>query len=172
MDTKALRNALGCFGTGITVVTTVTEDGGLVGLTVNSFSSVSLEPPLVLFSLGRSSSSLGALESASHFAVNVLRDDQMALSNRFAFYKGDRWEGIEYALDDAGCPVFEGVLASFHCEVFEILEGGDHRIFMGRVLDFRYDPKGDPLLYYRSRYRGLKASDEEESIDKDIWMSW
>ena len=172
MDTKALRNALGCFATGIAVVTTVGEDGAPVGLTVNSFSSVSLDPPLVLFSLDRKSSSREAFVASGRYAVNVLRDDQVELSNRFAFFKGDRWADLDFERDEAGCPVFPGVLAAFHCKVVSVLGGGDHEIFLGEVVDMRWDPQGDPLIYCRGRYRGLAAPDGEAPIEKDVWMSW
>jgi len=163
MDRQSLRQALGCFATGITVVTAVAEDGSYAGVTVNSFNSVSLDPALILFSLDRGQHSLEFFKGCRRFVVNVLRDDQRELSDRFAFYKGDRFEGLEYIVDDLGCPCFEGALARFHCRVHRVLDGGDHEIILGEVLNLEFDSEGDPLLYYRGGYRGLGATEETSS---------
>jgi flavin reductase (DIM6/NTAB) family NADH-FMN oxidoreductase RutF len=164
MDAKKnLRYALGCFATGITVVTAVTKDGGRAGVTVNSFNSVSLDPALILFSIGRGQHSLEIFKGCERFVVNVLRDDQRELSDRFAFYKGDRFDGLDFEEDDMGCPYFSGALARFHCSVHKVLDGGDHEIILGEVIQAEFDSEGDPLLYYRGGYRGLGPAEESQA---------
>ncbi len=177
VDTRALRDALGCFATGITVVTTSNLQGQPVGVTINSFNAVSLEPPLILFSLARRSHCLPLFEAGQGFAVHTLRDDQKAISNRFAFSKDDPWAGLSFELDARGCPLLSGVLSIFRCNVEQIHDGGDHRIIIGRVIDFSAEVEGEPLIYFRRRYRGLSPGEEaraevELEVDRDIWMSW
>ena len=158
-DPRDFRNALGCFATGITVVTAVAPSGELIGITANSFNSVSLDPPLVLFSLHRAAYSLGALTEGGHFAVNVLCEEQRELSIRFANALGDKWTGIEYELwDDTGAPILKGCLGSFECRTRALYDGGDHVIFLAEVLRLRTGKAGRPLLYFRGRYRGLEGS--------------
>src|SRR3954471_13888482 len=115
-DRRAFRNALGCFATGVTVITTVTDAGEPVGLTANSFSSVSLDPPLVLFCLGRNSQSFEAFTAAGRFAVNVLAEEQRDLSVRFSTAIGDRGEGVAWKTWETGAPILSGCLASLDCE--------------------------------------------------------
>jgi flavin reductase (DIM6/NTAB) family NADH-FMN oxidoreductase RutF len=158
LDAQAFRTALGCFATGITIVTAVAPSGELLGVTANSFNSVSLDPPLVLFSLHRAAYSLGAFTDGGHFAVNILGEDQRDLSMRFAKALGDKWSGVDYELWDTGAPILKGCLASFECRIRALYDGGDHVIFLGEVLRLRMGEGGRPLLYYRGRYRGL---DEE-----------
>ncbi len=152
LDQRAYRDALGCFATGVTVVTTWSAAGRPVGITVNSFNSVSLDPPLVLFCLGRASACLEDLLACGRFAVNVLRDDQTALSRRFASGATDKWRGIDYRVEDGGCPILPEALARFECEVETTYEGGDHTIVVGRVLRFGHAAEGEPLLFVRGRY--------------------
>jgi flavin reductase (DIM6/NTAB) family NADH-FMN oxidoreductase RutF len=151
-DRRAFRNALGCFATGVTVVTTVTDAGEPVGLTANSFSSVSLDPPLVLFCLDRASHNLGAFRAAGRFAVNVLGDDQRDLSVRFSTTIGDRWDGVVWERWETGAPVLNGCLAALDCETEAIHEGGDHVIIVGRVQRLAATTDGKPLLYFRGNY--------------------
>ena len=151
-DRRAFRNALGCFATGVTVVTTVTDAGEPVGLTANSFSSVSLDPPLVLFCLDRASHNLGAFRAAGRFAVNVLGDDQRDLSVRFSTTIGDRWDGVVWDRWETGAPVLNGCLAALDCETEAIHEGGDHVIIVGRVQRLAATTDGKPLLYFRGNY--------------------
>ncbi len=157
-DASAFRQALGCFATGITVVTTKSATGGYVGVTVNSFNSVSLEPPLVLFSLDRTGGALRTFEASEHFVVNVLSGEQQALSNRFASKENGSWDDLAYTVWDAGCPVLEGGLAAFECAMETTYDGGDHVIILGRVLRIESGDAGSPLLYFRGKYAGLKDS--------------
>lgn len=149
-DTRDFRRALGQFATGVCIVTVRDADGHPQGLTVNSFASVSLEPPLVLWSLGRTSSVFAAFRNAPHFAVNVLSSDQLDLSNRFA-QPGERFAGLAWEEGHHGLPLFRGCLANFECVTSVVHEGGDHVIFIGEVT--RYDARpGTPLLYSGGRY--------------------
>lgn len=156
LDTKEFRFALGNFPTGVTVITSVTGDGELLGATANSFSSVSLDPPLVLFSLDRGAYSLGAYLSAGVFAVNILSADQQELSNRFAKALGEKWTGVDYETWETGSPILPGTLASFDCRVWNTYDGGDHIIFVGEVLRMSRDAEAAPLVFFRGQY-GLLA---------------
>ncbi len=155
MDPAAFRDALGCFATGVTIVTAIGPRGELIGITASSFNSVSLDPPLILFSLDRRAHSLRAFLSTQTFAVNVLREGQQALSERFARSRKDKWAGVEYEAWDTGCPILVGALASFECRIRYTYHGGDHVIFVGEVLRLRHDPQGRPLVFYRATYHGL-----------------
>ena len=155
VDPRAFRDALGAFATGVTVITSVGRRGELLGVTANSFNSVSLEPPLVLFSLIRTAHSWRGFLSTDRFAVNVLSREQQALSNRFARVSDDKWAGVEYQVWDTGCPILPGSSASFDCEVRYTHDGGDHVIFVGEVLRMSHDPAREPLLFCRGRYATL-----------------
>lgn len=159
-DTLSLRQALGEYATGITIITarsSVAEGEQLVGLTVNSFASVSLDPPLVLWSLGLNSASLAAFKSASHFAVNVLAADQAALSQRFAQPKTDKFAGVEWKVGAGGTALLPNCCAWFECRTEAQYDGGDHIIFIGRVEQFRRE-EHPPLVFHRGAYTELKAS--------------
>lgn len=156
VDSRALRNALGCFATGVTVVTSTTPEGVLHGITANSFNSVSLDPPLVLFSMDRSAYSLKAFEESGCFAINILRDDQASLSSTFAQALVDKWDGVAYEIWETGCPILTDALASFDCRTHSIHDGGDHLIFVGRVLRLRSQEEGQPLLYFRGTYHHIR----------------
>jgi 3-hydroxy-9,10-secoandrosta-1,3,5(10)-triene-9,17-dione monooxygenase reductase component len=151
IDTRAFRNALGAFTTGVTVVTTCDGDGRDVGLTVNSFNSVSLEPPLVLWSLARNAASLPAFVEAEHFAVHILAADQEPLSNRFAQRGADKFAGIELARGEGGVPLLPGCAARFRCRTAYRHEGGDHEIFVGEVLGFEAFERA-PLVFHKGGY--------------------
>lgn len=155
LDSRAFRDALGQFATGVAVVTVKTPQGETVGLTINSFASVSLDPPLVLWSLDRSSDRFQAFMDADHFAVNILSDECLALSQRLS-RKGERDlkdEPASLGIHDQ--PLLSRALAHFECHVEARHEAGDHVIFVGRVLHFAQGAPGQPLVYYRGRYRGL-----------------
>lgn len=154
-DSRAFRAALGCFATGITVVTTRTPEGTPIGLTVNSFNSVSLEPPLVLWSLGLNSSYLEAFRQCSHYAVNVLAADQEAYSQRFAMMHGDRFADIAWTEGAGGTPLLTGCCATFEVANSNEYPGGDHALFVGRVENFSQDTDKEPLLYFGGAYRWL-----------------
>ena len=157
MDSAEFRTALGCFATGVTVVTAVGPRGEHIGITINSFNSVSLDPPLILFSLNRRAYSLRAFISTQAFAVNILRAGQEELSNRFARASEDKWSGVDYEVWDDGCPILTDALASFECQVRHTYHGGDHVIFVGEVTRLRHDPEGQPLLYHRGKYCGVSG---------------
>lgn len=155
-DARAFRSALGCFATGIAVVTTVAPDGAPVGVTVNSFSSVSLDPPLVQFCLARSAGTLAAFSTAKSFVVNVLSADQEDLSARFSRRDlDDRWAGVALVPTDSGVPALAGCLATLDCDREHLLDGGDHVIVLGRVRALSSREDGAPLLYFRGGYARL-----------------
>jgi flavin reductase (DIM6/NTAB) family NADH-FMN oxidoreductase RutF len=147
---RRLRDALGAYPTGVTIVTTRGADGRPVGLTVNSFASLSLEPPLLLWSLANRSPSLRAFRSAGHFAVNVLGADQAALARRFADPAVvDKFDGVALAAGPA--PVIDGALAWFVCAARDAIETGDHTLFIGRV-ETHVAHDGQALLFHRGRF--------------------
>ncbi|RLQ20409.1 flavin reductase [Seongchinamella sediminis] len=155
IDGRELRNALGRFATGVCVVTTVDNNGNALGMTANSFSSVSLDPPLVLWSLQNGSDVYQAYASPRRFAINVLNDQQMDLSNQYA-RKGDHiLDPAHFRQGRHGAPIIRGALVSFECELHAAHEGGDHLIIVGRVLDVSSKPGGDPLLFFSGAYRQL-----------------
>lgn len=153
-DRRTFRNALGEFATGVTVVTAHGADGRAVGVTINSFASVSLEPALVLWSLGRHSSALAVFESCSHYAINVLAADQAEFSQRFSQPGRDELSGIDLSIGAAGAPILPGCCAWFECRNEMRYPGGDHLIFVGAVESFHRQEK-QPLVFHRGRYRAL-----------------
>ncbi|EPL13159.1 hypothetical protein CF150_05985 [Pseudomonas sp. CF150] len=140
----------------MTVVTAATVSGRKVGVTANSFNSVSLDPPLVLWSIDKRSNSHAVFEEASHFAVNVLAADQVHLSNNFARPREDRFALIEYEPGEGGSPVFADCSARFHCEKYQQVDGGDHWIMIGKVVAFD-DFGRAPLLYHQGAYAEVRA---------------
>ncbi len=158
-DPRAFRNALGHFATGVTVVTTRDLDGQPVGVTVNSFSSVSLDPPLILWSLAKKSYSLAAFENHPAFAVHVLASNQQDLSDRFARAGTDKFADLPVAEGFEGVPLLPHCAAVFQCSVTHRHDGGDHVILIGRVQRFATEER-PPLLFYRGRY----ATPETEAI--------
>ena len=155
-DPRTLRNALGCFGTGVTVVTTFNSGGEPIGLTANSFTSISLDPPLILFSLANQSASMEAFNTSGRFAVNVLHIGQQPIANRFASRIPAKFEGVDWKIhSEGGSPILPGSLASFDCRTYAIHDGGDHKIFIGEVHHAWFEPHRDPLLYFRGKYRRL-----------------
>lgn len=153
--TRGLRNALGRFATGVTIVTALDPDGQPIGLTVNSFSAVSLEPPLVLWCLDKASHNLDAFRRASHHAVNVLAAGQVDLSNRFATWPVDRFAGLPWHPGSGGVPLLDGCCARFEVANETGHDGGDHTIFIGRVVRFDDNPELAPLLFHAGDYRKL-----------------
>ncbi len=155
-DTRELRDAFGCFATGITVVSTVNGSGEFFGLTANSFSSLSLDPPLVLFCLDYKALSFDAFQKTSHFVVNVLGEGQEDLSAHFARSSPDKWNGVAYETWQTGCPVLPDTIAALECHTVARHEGGDHLIIIGQVERMRYeDGEARPLLYYKGRYGAI-----------------
>jgi flavin reductase (DIM6/NTAB) family NADH-FMN oxidoreductase RutF/pimeloyl-ACP methyl ester carboxylesterase len=157
-DARTLRDALGCFATGVTVVTTYEATGEPVGLTANSFTSVSLDPPLLLVCVAKTSSSLKALEASEHFAVNVLHIGQQPASTLFALPGEDRFRQTPWKRGKHDAPILSNALANFECRRHQMHDGGDHIILVGEVLRATFDPRRDPLLYFRGKYRRLHFS--------------
>jgi flavin reductase (DIM6/NTAB) family NADH-FMN oxidoreductase RutF len=151
IDPRDFRNALGTFATGVTIITAITPDGKPYGLTCNSFASVSLNPPLVLWSLGMFSNGLSIFQSASHFTVNVLGASQQELSNRFAKSSEDKFAGVEWTPGLGKAPVLANCVASFQCRAANRYYGGDHIIFLGAVEAYAYN-RQEPLLFARGGY--------------------
>lgn len=151
-DRRDFRRALGQFATGVTVVTARASDGRKVGITVNSFSSVSLDPPLILWSLSRHTGSFSDFTNVTHFAVNILEAKQHHLSRQFSTPLADKFAGVEYVEGKAGVPVLKGVIAQFVCRKVRQYEGGDHVIFVGEVEEYKY-ADGEPLVFHSGRYR-------------------
>jgi flavin reductase (DIM6/NTAB) family NADH-FMN oxidoreductase RutF len=151
---RTLRDALGRFVTGVTIVTTLDADGAPVGLTANSFTSVSLDPPLILWSLSKRSGNLAAFSTAGRFTVNILSQDQNELSARFASPSEDRFAGTGWCQGMGGLPLLPGCLAHLECVTAREQEAGDHVIFIGRVERFAYRD-GPPLAFFSSRYAAL-----------------
>ena len=159
IDPREFRAALGNFATGVTVITTVDPDGKPVGITANSFNWVSMDPPLILFSLGRNAHSLTAFQDHRHFAVNILKEGQEELSNRFAKPLSDKWTGVERTAWESGCPILMEALACFECRVQHTYDGGDHLIFVGQVLRLFSETEGRPLIFHQGRYSALETGD-------------
>ncbi len=151
LDAVALRRALGQFATGVTVVTAHAANGEDLGITANSFNSVSLDPPLVLWSLSRKARSLPLFTAADHFAVNILAVDQTELSDRFARAMGPKYDGVQVERGAGQTPLLCGCAARFQCRQSFRHEGGDHVIFVGEVIAFECFDR-EPLVYHAGRY--------------------
>ena len=170
---RDFRDALGEFATGVAIVS-AEVDGILLGATISSFNSVSLDPPLILFSLGRSIQAFPLWSRATHFGVTVLSDGQDALSNRFARGGAEKWAGIEVRRGSHSIPFPGEGAAEFECETFARHPGGDHEIVIGRVLSFRRQP-APPLVFHGGRYRRIRTDEEIETpASIDLWwlQSW
>lgn len=163
-DLRAFRTALGRFATGITVITTRTPDGKREGLTANSFGALSLEPPLVLWSLSQNAPSRPSFQSSPHFAVNVLAAHQRSLSNHFARPSPDKFADIDCPPGLGGCPTLPDCLALFECRLERTVDGGDHVVFIGRVERF-YWRDGDPLVFSCGHYCVTTALPEDARAD-------
>jgi 3-hydroxy-9,10-secoandrosta-1,3,5(10)-triene-9,17-dione monooxygenase reductase component len=150
-DPRQLRDALGAFATGVTIVTTQDADGNDIGLTANSFNSVSLDPPMVLWSLAKSAQSRPAFLSTDYFAVHILSSGQEALSNQFAKRGVDKFAGVEITRGVGKVPLLDGCAARFQCQMAFRYEGGDHDIFVGNVVEFEHFDRA-PLIYHRGKY--------------------
>ena len=151
-STQDFRSALGTFATGVTIVTARDNNGLSVGLTANSFNSVSLSPPLVLWSLARSAGSMPAFARGSHYAINILSADQRALAERFASKATDRFAGVAFREGAAGAPILEGACAVFECFNRSQYEEGDHIIFVGEVEHCEQREGAQPLIFHGGRY--------------------
>lgn len=154
-DPRTLRDAMGCFATGVTIVTALDATGKPAGLTANSFTSVSLDPPLLLVCVANTAGTAPILRDASHFGVNVLQIGQQPASNRFATKGEERFANLPWAPGQTGVPLLGSSLVSFECQRESLHEAGDHFILVGRVVRAQFEPHRDPLLYFRGRYRRL-----------------
>ena len=160
-DPRQFRNALGSFATGVTIITAKDLNGGFVGTTASSFNTVSMDPPLILWSIDKGARALESYEKAESFCVNVLAADQIELSNRFARQQQDKFSGIDYELGQSGVPVLEGCAASFQCKTHAIYEGGDHLIILGEVVDFTASDRPG-LIFHAGSYA---VSNEHPQLD-------
>ncbi|MEO6843238.1 MAG: flavin reductase family protein [Bradyrhizobium sp.] len=158
IDPRDFRNALGTYATGVTIITAIAADGKPYGLTCNSFASVSLNPPLVLWSLGMFSNGLSVFQNASHFTVNVLGASQQELANRFAKSSEDKFAGVEWTPGVGKAPVLGNCVASFQCRAANRYYGGDHIIFLGAVEAYAYN-RQEPLLFARGGYGRFLSPD-------------
>lgn len=159
IDPKAFRQALGQFPTGVCVVT-CRGDGEDCGMTMSSFNSLSLDPPLVLFSVDKRALSLPQWEQAKGFAINILADNQQAISNRFARAGANKWEGTHFDRGFADAPILSGVAAVFECRPWALHDGGDHVLFIVEVLEIRAAPDRRPLVFSKGRYARLEQTQD------------
>lgn len=174
MDERDLRRALGAFPTGVAVVTARCTDGRTAGVTINSFASVSLHPPLVLWSLAGRAPSLAVFEAASHFAIHVLAEDQRALAERFCSPAEDKFAGLARSAGLGDAPLLEGVAALFECRRSHIYPGGDHIILIGEVGRYRYTGQ-PPLVFHGGRYAAVAEPERGAGYghtDFDAWQSF
>lgn len=160
IDPIEFRNCCGRFATGVTVVTATLADGSPVGVTVNSFSSVSLAPPLVLFCLDNKALSFDAFSLTSHFAFNILSEAQQKVSNNFASQGIDKFEDADYHFNEKNVPILNNCLATIECRMHAVHDGGDHQIIVGQVLsisapELSSGSDGRPLLYFSGGYQKL-----------------
>lgn len=163
MEDRAFRRALGEFATGVAVVTARGKGEALIGMTMSSFNSVSLDPPLVLFSVDRKARSLPAMLEAKGFAVNILARDQESISNQFARALSNKWNQVKTSVGHAEAPLISGAMAHFECAPYAIYEGGDHVIFVVRVIRHASRAEGAaPLIFFRGRYRDLVDETQRE----------
>lgn len=150
LDPRAFRRSLGQFATGVTIITTEHE-GVLAGVTANSFSSLSLDPPLILWSIARSSRSFSIFEKTGHFAINILSAQQIAVSQQFSSAETDKFAGMDWEYGIHGSPILDGTIATFECTTETTYDGGDHLILIGRVRRYARYP-GDVMLYVQGQY--------------------
>lgn len=167
VDPRAFRLALGCFPTGVAIVTTRDATGAPVGLTISSLNSVSLDPPLILWSLQRSSPSLPAFLDADHFGVSVLASDQGAISNRFASRIPDKFEGVRICTSAGDIPLIDGAAAHFVCRTWKHHDGGDHLIILGEVGYFAHWLRA-PLVFSCGRYEALVPR-PDPMVAEEVW---
>jgi flavin reductase (DIM6/NTAB) family NADH-FMN oxidoreductase RutF len=168
---REFRDALGLFPTGVAIVTTADGEGQPAGITVNSFTSVSLDPPLILVSIARTSRSFDLFNTVDHFAVNLLREEQRHVSSAFASATADRFGTVKHSPGHGNAPLIDAHLVAFECETYARYDGGDHVLLLGKVVKINHDPNlpPKPLLYYRGQYRELSDLRTESPIRLEGW---
>jgi flavin reductase (DIM6/NTAB) family NADH-FMN oxidoreductase RutF len=154
IEKNQLRQVMGHFATGVTIITTLNKDGQMHGLTANAFTSVSLEPPLLLISVDKKAESYPAFEESKVFTVNILADEQEALSRKFAVSGGNKFEGVAYRRGANGAAILDGTLAHIECTLYAAYDGGDHSIYLGEIQEAEVR-EGKPLVFYRGGYRAI-----------------
>lgn len=152
---EMFREATASFATGVTVITTLTAEGDPIGITANSFTSVSLDPPLVLFSLARRAYSAPLFEQADSYAINILNAAQLPIADRFARAGADKWSGVSFTSGIDGSPLLDGALSCIECRPYASYDGGDHLIFVGRTVRISRGSECAPLLFYKRSFREL-----------------
>jgi flavin reductase (DIM6/NTAB) family NADH-FMN oxidoreductase RutF len=157
LDTRKFRDVMGTFTTGVTIITTM-DNKTPHGITANSFTSVSLSPPMVMFCLGKSSANFEAFMASDSFAVNILSSQQDALSTRFATFEGDRFDGLNWSAWDTGAPILENVIAAIDCRLEATHDAGDHVIILGLVVRAEVQNNAPPLLYFKGGYERLQTT--------------
>lgn len=167
---RRLRDALGAFPTGVVITTAWDPQLGPLGMTMNSFTSVSLEPPMILFSIDRRCQSLARWQQAPGYAINVLACGQEHLSNQFARPRTDKWRGISFQRGQHNAPLIKDVLATFECTAHQQLDGGDHVMFLANVSRFRSRSDASPLVFHRGSYTTLNRS--YASADPGLSPGW
>jgi len=172
LDNRLFRDALGQFPTGVCIITTVTPDGARLGMTISSFNSLSLDPPLVLFSIDRRANSFAAWQQAERYAINVLNEDQEELSNKFARPKGEKWIGQTVVGGKTGVPLLPNAVTAFECEAYSRHDGGDHEIFVGRVVELYENlaKRGRPLVFFGRQYRRLVPGEAHTPPDEANYL--
>jgi flavin reductase (DIM6/NTAB) family NADH-FMN oxidoreductase RutF len=153
------RRVCSKYATGITILTVLDARGAPHGMTANSFTSVSLDPPLILVCIDKRTSILGNFETGTRFAINVLDESQKDLSSLFARSRQDRFEGLDWTPGVTGVPVFPGVLATLECAVTQMVDAGDHVVVIGEALHAAWRDEGQPLIYFNSGYQALRSDD-------------
>src|SRR3978361_1166718 len=161
IDPRDFRNALGTFATGVTIVTAMAADGKPSGVTCNSFASVSLNPPLVLWSLGMFSQGLSTFQNASHFTINILGRSQQVLASQFAKSSGEKFAGVSWTPGLGNAPVLADSIATFQCRAVNRYYGGDHIIFLGAVEAYAYN-RQEPLLFARGGFGRVAHGDGKQ----------
>jgi flavin reductase (DIM6/NTAB) family NADH-FMN oxidoreductase RutF len=156
IEPNELRRVMGHFATGVTVVTTISSDGLPYGFTANAFTSVSLNPPLLLISVDKKAESYAHFEDSKVFTINILSDDQEGLSRRFAVSGGDKFQGVAYRMGANGVPILEGTLGYIECRLYAVYDGGDHTLFLGQIEEAG-TRESKPLVFYRGGYRELNG---------------
>jgi flavin reductase (DIM6/NTAB) family NADH-FMN oxidoreductase RutF len=174
LDPQSLRHAFGNYATGVAVIGARSDGGTLVGMTVNSFTSVSLDPPLVLYCPARTLRAVEIYASARFFSASVLGAGQKRLSDLFARQGESKWESIGHRIGETGVPLIPDALASFECENHAVHEAGDHLVVLGHVRAVHLKESADPLIFFRSRYRGLTQSEHGGDLEtsQGVHLGW